>query len=109
MGESCREVTVMEGVQVRIHTCNPATPNLNPFHNCDFPTTFPHSIPLLTLLYSIGECSAAFLQLPRPLGCVSPSWDCGPGGRFRGSLTHSVDLNRYNTRCGVVELPTIAT
>src|SRR5258706_16003588 len=53
-----------ESPQVRIYTFNPATPNLNPFHNRDFLTTFP--IPFHSQHHST-ECHAAFLQLPRLL------------------------------------------
>src|SRR5258706_5523455 len=62
-----------ESPQVRIHTHNPATPNLNPFHNCDFLTTFP--IPFHSQHHS-SECDAAFLQLPQLLdtSAKSGSW-----------------------------------
>ena len=53
-----------ESPQVRIHMRNPATPNLNPFHNRNFLTTFP--IPFHSQHRS-SECDAAFLQLPQPL------------------------------------------
>ncbi len=49
-----------ESPQVRINMCNPTTPNLNPFHNHDFLTTFP--IPFHSQHHS-SECDAAFLQL----------------------------------------------
>src|SRR5258706_14767505 len=49
-----------ESPQVRIHTRNPATPNLNPFHNRNFLITFP--IPFYSQHHS-SECDAAFLQL----------------------------------------------
>jgi len=97
-----------ESPQVMIDRHNPATPNLNPFHDCDFPSSSPNSVPLLTSKYCTSECDAAFLQSPRPLGRVSPLWDRGPGGHFQGWITYSVDLNRYKTRHGTVNLPVIA-
>ena len=98
-----------ESPQVRIQYMQPRNPRLEPLPQLRLPVKFPNSISLPTLIYRTGECDAAFLQPPRPLGGISPILDRGPGGHFRGWLTCSVDWNRDNTHHDTVHLPTIAT